>query len=71
MAAGRFERGKNTVRSRDSGLRLIETSQDIYILYNAAELGEDYRTFKTKAKKQIIRGILPQGLHNAVATDAG
>ena len=29
MAAGRIGRGKNTVRNRDTGLRLIETSQDV------------------------------------------
>jgi hypothetical protein len=29
MAAGRIGRGKNAVRNRDTGLRLIETSQDI------------------------------------------
>jgi hypothetical protein len=52
MATGRIGRGKITVRNRDTDLRLISG----YI--NAVRTtGEDYRNFKTKAKKQIIQGI--------------
>jgi hypothetical protein len=48
-----FGRGKNTVRNRDTGLRLIESSQDIYIFYDAVRTtGEDYRKFKTKSNKK-------------------
>ncbi len=49
-AAERIRRGKNMVRNRDTGLRLIETSQNIYIVQRS----EHYRTFKTKQ----IRGSL-------------
>jgi hypothetical protein len=52
MAAGRVGRGKNAVRNLDTDLRLIETSQDIYIVHCSENNRQDYRKFKTKAKSK-------------------
>ncbi len=69
MATGRTERGKSMVRNRDTCLGPIETSEDIYILYNtAATTDENYRKLKIKAKVQVVRGTSPRGRRVTVRT---
>ena len=50
------------MRNRDTGLGLIETSQDIYMVQCSEN---DYKKLKTKAKKQSSK-TSPRGLRVAV-----
>ena len=70
LAAGRTWRGKNTVRNRDTELRLIEISQGI----NTMQRERQARTTgnsRPKQKSNLSNASRPQGLRDAVATNTG